>query len=415
MKEKVCVIVDGFSTGALFAPALNKRNYNCIHLITNRDFYADLLKQDTNNYLEILFLDHKFENIIEQLKKYDVLCIIPGIEGDSVIITDQLNKRLGLPGNDIALSEARRNKFLMSKVLEKQRLLAIFSIKINSRPELIQLHSKIKSFPKVIKPETSGASEDVTICHTEAELEKAFKEAIGKLNNCGAINKTMLIQPYISGDEYFINTTSCQGKHYINDIGVYQKKLEEGKKPINLSSKFVENKGWVKDIIAPYCLKVCDALGIKNGPAHIELIMHDQQPHFLELGARLMGGGIDSKIFTDSIGYSQLDATLDCFLDPKQFFEKTRNPYVLEKHLQFININADRSGIFKFVRAPDFLKKLRSCRQIVWLAREGEPVNKTIDDTTSIGLVILQHKQMKVIEEDRQTINEQLPQIFTIL
>lgn len=40
----------------------------------------------------------------------------------------------------------------------------------------------------------------------------------------------------------------------------------------------------------------------------------------LELGARLMGGAIDSKIFADSIGYSQLDATLDCFLDPEHFW-----------------------------------------------------------------------------------------------
>lgn len=230
MKEKVCVIVDGFSTGALLVPALSKRNYTCIHLITSREFYADYIEQDTNKYLEILFLDHKFEHVIQKLKKYDVLCVIPGIEGDSVLIADQLNKRLGLPGNDIALSETRRNKFLMSKVLEKHHLLTIFSIKITSKAELIKLHANIKAFPKVIKPESAGASEDVTICHNEAELENAFEKAMGKLNVCGLINRAMLIQPFISGDEYFINTTSCQGKHYINDIWIYQKKLEEGKK-----------------------------------------------------------------------------------------------------------------------------------------------------------------------------------------
>ncbi len=414
MKKKVCLIVDGFSGGALLAPALHKRGYPSIHLITSKEVYSRNIELDTNEYLEVMFLNHSLRDIIHQLKKYDVLCIIPGIEGESVVVADRLNQKFGLPGNDVALSETRRNKFLMAKILEKSHLQSIFSLKINSREELIKSHPKIKSFPKVIKPETSGASEDVIICHDETELVNAFESAIGKLNICGVINKAMILQPYISGDEYFINTTSCRGKHYINDTWIYQKKLEDNKKPVNLSSKLVENKGQVKNIIAPYCSKICDALGIENGPSHIELIMHNQQAYFIELGARLMGGSIESKIFTDSIGYSQLDATIDCFLYPKQFFEKTKNPYVLEKHLQLININANTSGILKFMPTHDFLQKLASYRQEIWLAKEGEYVNKTVDDTTSIGLIILQHKQAAIIEKDRQTIHEHLSEIFTI-
>ncbi len=415
MKKKICVIVNGFSTGKLLQPKLNERGYDCIHLITDKKFYSKYLDNDTNKYLNTIFLEESFGNTLKELKKYNIQCIIPGIEGNSVLVADKLNATLNLPGNTLALSESRRNKYLMSKVLEKKHLQSISSITISSIDELITKHKKIDSFPKVIKPESAGGSQDVHICSNEKEMIDAFNTATGRINECGVKNQSMIIQPYIKGQEYFINTTSCQGRHYVNDIWIYFKTISSNSEPICHGSKLLDNNGESQDIITPFCFAALDALGIKNGPAHIEIILQGDQPYFIELGARLMGGAIDNTIFENSVEYTQLDATIDCFLAPNMFLKKIKQPYKLKKQLEFININADKSGNFKFRPLHTKLKTLSSYVNDVWLVKDGQYVKKTVDDLTSIGLIILQHKDSTVIQKDKQYIKSNLDNIFSII
>ena len=61
-----------------------------------------------------------------------------------------------------------------------------------------------------------------------------------------------------------------------------------------------------------------------------------------------------------------------------------------------------------------FLHTLSSFAKEIWLVKNGEHINKTADDHTSIGLIILQHENRDIIENDVKQINERLSDIFMI-
>lgn len=64
----------------------------------------------------------------------------------------------------------------------------------------------------------SASSEDVYICQNDHELELALNKIINKINLMGSENKEVLIQTFLKGTEYVVNSVSCEGQHDITDI-----------------------------------------------------------------------------------------------------------------------------------------------------------------------------------------------------
>jgi biotin carboxylase len=61
-------------------------------------------------------------------------------------------------------------------------------------------------------------------------------------------------------------------------------------------------------------MRVLDALGIRFGPAHTELMLTKEGPLLIEIGARLDGS--DAPIIGErAYGINQIHLTADCYLD----------------------------------------------------------------------------------------------------
>ena len=133
-----------------------------------------------------------------------------------------------------------------------------------------------------------------------------------------------------------------------------------------------------------YTKKCLDALGIRWGAAHNEIMVTKEGPRLIETGARMLGGPTVgfSRVAT---GSSQADKLVEAYIDgviqSKVFdFEKSVVPVFLK---------SPACGIITNTEALDEIANLPSLLdQYIWF-KNGDSVPETVDYLTSIGIVAL--------------------------
>ena len=74
--------------------------------------------------------------------------------------------------------------------------------------ELIENHLKPQPFHVVVKPVKSAGSDDVTLCTSMDHVKQAYGNIQGKINGLGLENKATLVQEYLDGTDYVVDTVS---------------------------------------------------------------------------------------------------------------------------------------------------------------------------------------------------------------
>ena len=105
-----------------------------------------------------------------------------------------------------------------------------------------------------------------------------------------------LIGEYIEGEEYFVDTFSLRGKHYVSSVQKYYKD-RTGNTPLYQYCE-IECNPEILDTITSYVKKVLTTLGLNNGFGHTEIFLKkDNNPVLIELNPRISGGhGIGNQI-----------------------------------------------------------------------------------------------------------------------
>lgn len=320
--RKLIVIVGAYSTGQYLAPAFISRGYHCIHIqpgkTINPYFLNSFRGQD---FVKNLIWDGNDELILRELLKFDVKAVIPGSEL-AVLLADRLSHKLSLPTtNDLELSLARRNKYEMQKALERAGVDSIPVFKSN-KLELVFSWLKTQNigYPIVLKPLSSAGTDGVSICQNQEEVQLAFDRLIGTVNALGDPNQELLVQPYLHGTEYVVNTVSRDGIHYVTDM------IRVNKITINASPVYdyaellspVDHES-LCDTLADYVKKSLDALGIRYGAGHSEvMLVNDTTPVLIETAARPIGG-IDLSAYTEALGYNHVSVIAESYLNPEHF------------------------------------------------------------------------------------------------
>ena len=214
------VIVDALSTGIFLASVFKQYGYECIHLLTSTQITQTILKRLNLSDFKISFNVENFPNqasIIDVLSQDPIQFIIPGSES-GVILADQLAFQLGVIKNNIDNLFSRRSKFEMHEVLRSADLLSAQQIRSNDVEEIFTWYQK-QNFKKVIlKPEYSAVSDNVSLCKNKNEIARAFEQIMTTTNLYGIENTTLVVQEYLCGPEYIVNTISVGGKHFVTDI-----------------------------------------------------------------------------------------------------------------------------------------------------------------------------------------------------
>ncbi len=311
MSEVRCVaIVDPLDAGVLLAPALSAKGVVTV-LVPGRD------GQDADGFTHHLPWSPDPESGLKTLRDLGVDLIIPGSE-QAVLVTDWLSQRLGLPGNGTDLSTARRDKHRMHVVAASHGLRVPRQVLADNLAQVLDFANS--HWPVIIKPQQAKGGDGVHYCTSAEQATRAFHALYGHHDVMGAINRAVLVQEFISGPEYVVDTVSLDGVHRLSTLWTYGK----GAPGFDSAGQFTTKTLLPPDhplapLLFAFACRVLDALGIGQGAGHCEIRMGPDGPVLIEMAARLHGGPLAHELARRSTGYSQCDLWVEAITDPAAF------------------------------------------------------------------------------------------------
>jgi len=407
--KKVFVIVDAYTTGRFLAPYLNANGYSCIHIQSRNSVIPVYLATfSCENFIDNLIFNGDLNILLEHLKPYQIKGVIPGAE-TGVMLADQLSESLNLEtSNGTKVSLARRDKYEMVNQLIKFNVPNAKSYKTANLNEILAWLDQYKMLPVVIKPLASSGTFGVKVCHNSQEIVQAFQNIIHEGNVFNEINSEVLIQQFLKGQEYIINTVSYAGTHQTVDLWRKYKSLSAGT-PINDYSELVNINEAVYKVLSSYISNVLDALEIKYGAAHSEVMMTSDGPILIETAARL-SGSIDPSAIIEAIGDNQVARLIKSYISPSEFL-KNQSVQEQKKHARHVFFASPVDGIVK--NSPNFkpIIDLPSFHSISFRFEKGDTLVKTTSLADFPGFIYLVADTEDQLDKDYKAFR-QLEQIL---
>lgn len=319
-----------------------------------------------------------------------------------VLFADELAWRLGLPGNRIRTARARRDKFEMIDAVARAGLRTARQIALASPDGAVQWAERHGRWPVVVKPLNSAGSDGVSICHSEADIRNAFAKALNRRNFMGEYNAQLLLQSYLDGPQYIVNTVSHRGRHIVTDAWHMTIETLPG-------SAIVANEVHLLDAAEPraralidYTLEVLSVLGIDNGAAHTELKWTADGPALIELGARLMGAAMDRPSYRAALQETQASAWAGLLASDDEAAEASvrRGHFVRRRALSKVFFSFSGAGVVRSVDGLRRLRELPSFHAHYRALQVGDRVWRTADTLACGGVVYLVHDDPKRIDAD---------------
>lgn len=377
----VVAIVDPLSTGAYLAPEFCRRGWSAVAVISG-DAIPDAFVKSfrSEDFIEVLTHSGQTDSLVEALRMHGVSVVVAGTE-HGVQLADELAEVLGLPGNGTALSTARRDKFVMGERVRAAGVPVAASIVTDDVEEMIAWANRLGHASIVVKPVASAGSDGVAFCSGPNEIRRAFARIHGEVNPLGVYNRQVLAQERLVGEQYFVNTVSREGRHFIAEIWK-DVRIISGDHNVYDREDLQSATGPLQEELTHYVVQVLDALGIHYGPAHTEVMMTAAGPVLIECAAR-MQGAVNPEPHRMATGHSQVSLTVDCYTAPDEFDALIGVPYRLDKHLRVVSLIAPFDGEVLEGAALVELLALPTLVGAVRELRPGTPVRKTVDLFTS--------------------------------
>jgi len=405
--RKIVAVVDGYSTGRYLASFLHKKGYAALHIQSSPEIPDFLIKSfNAIDYIDSTIYNGDLLKLLDWLKSYQVQAIMAGTE-TAIFFVDELSELLGLPGNSSKTSHVRRDKYEMIKCIHEGGLATARQCKSGNISEIVEwgLIEMKRALPLVVKPINSAGTDGVQFCYNESELALSVKNILGKKNKLGYLNEEVLVQSFLEGEEYIVNTVTCASKHNLTDIRRCYKKQVLGAGYVSGSEEFISPHEPIAQELKAYTFKALDLLNITYGPAHFEIMYTKEGPQIIEMGARVQGG-INPAANAICLGYQQIDKALDAYLDPSHFNAYYKNDYTLHKFGLWVFLISEMNGKITSIPFIEKVKLLPSFFSIQMNVNPGDDLKKTVDYYTSPGHVHLINENNESLMEDFRKLRQ---------
>jgi D-alanine-D-alanine ligase-like ATP-grasp enzyme len=303
----------------------SERGPLAVHYLENEIFVEYVRARNYDLFMKERILGEGFS---------DVVAMVTGNDG-VVPLVDFVNERLVAPAANVisnahGTSSLRQDKFEMQEALRAAGLSYIRSELVES-PEDVHRTLKRIGLPAIVKPLAGAGSEFVTFCRSESEVHVALR--VGEDSETTQFTPVrMMLQEYIEGDEFVVDTVSCRGVHVVTDVwrsfkvpyecpgsrlrGSVERSLRQAGKVVpsyTTSNLLYDRLEFVADVsddpfiaqLVDYTLKCLDVLGVVNGCAHSELRADASKGFVLiEMNPRMQG---DVPRASRLVGYDQYE------------------------------------------------------------------------------------------------------------
>lgn len=378
------------------------------------EYVAHLVQSATaSDYTQLV------KEVLSLTSRFNIIAVIAGSEL-GVECADILANTLQLPtANSLSCSLARRDKYVMGETVRKAGVRAVQQARVSTRTQVRNFLQLLKPDPfrLVVKPIKSAGSDGVYLCHNEEELYHHFHELIGVKNALGHTNDAVIVQEFLCGPEYVVDTVSLDGQHKCVAMWLYDKRefngaafVYFGMTPIACSPDNEQMHSlWT------YAQCVLDALEIRNGPSHGEFILTKTGPCLVEVGARAHGGeGTFIPHANRVFGYNQVDALVDAYVCPSKFVSLPSVNSAAQCAGYKVYLVSHVHGTLKQILYLDEIAQLASFMNFDSLPHIGSNIEVTHDVFSMVGVVVLAHPDPEQVERDKSFIRSKEPTMFQV-
>jgi biotin carboxylase len=344
--QPYAVVIDPLSTGQEYPAVFRTAGYETVAVLSTADppeIYRASWHPD--NFRHIHVFDGDLPALARSLKAYEPRCVIPGTEV-GVELAEALNPLVPPgtgTGNDPALATARRDKWHMGEAVRRAGVPQLRQV-CATDPDDVESwlrRSGLQGSRLVLKPPRSSATDNVHIVGAGEPWLPYFDQIYGRTNLMDGRNDAVLVQEFAEGTEFLVDSCSADGRHGLVDVCRYTKSRRGDRIGIYDLVDFLPPDHADVAAVWPYTRQVLDALGIRNGCAHSEVILTAAGPRLLEVGARPAGGG-HQMITKLATGTNQILRHV-AQLTRGEFSEG----YELMQHVCSVVISAPRAGVWR--------------------------------------------------------------------
>jgi hypothetical protein len=397
------VVVDAYSTGAQLAPRFAAAGLPVVHVQSSPslpDFYARAFR--AGDFVENVVHEGDLEATAAHLASHHPSFVVVGAE-PGVPLADALSERLELPSNGSRLSSARRNKKAMSEAVRRAGLRAAESLKTADVTEAVAWAKDRGDPAVVVKPLDSAGTDGVSICASGADIEAAFAASLGRPNALHGANEELLVQELLQGTQLFVNSISWDGVHHISEVW-RDNKLRVGANFVYDYEELLPRHGEQQDQVVPYVEAVLDALGIRFGPAHTEVMLTEAGPVLVESGAR-MHGSVPAGI-VDRCTPSHLALTAEAYLEPESVARRAAQPYELAAGAYCVMLISQHEGLIVDDAGMREIEALPSFAGTIHMLKPGDHLKRTVDLFSCPGFIYLIDPDRERLKADYDRIRE---------
>ncbi|AHH96098.1 ATP-grasp domain-containing protein [Kutzneria albida] len=402
--RRPAVIVDPYSSGALFAPAFQQAGVPVLALVSSpvppQVYAASFRPQD---YPEVITHHGDLAQTQRRLRELDPLCVLPGCES-GVELADRLTAAV-LPelANVPELTDARRHKGAMAEAVARAGLPTIPQICTDDPGRVAAwiAESGLAGRDLVVKPPKSAGTDGVTKVPGGRGWQQVFEGQIGRPNRLGLVNEQLLVQEYAVGTEYVVDLFSHGGEHTVADVCRYGKVDNGVHMAVYESLVWLAPEDPVVPVVTAYAKQVLDAVGLRYGTAHVELMLTADGPRLIEVGVRPHGGG-HPRYCRAATGDSQVDRAVRYFTGQGEI----PGDYQLRRHVRVAFLMSRTAGVVRSAASLSAIGELASHFESVINVRAGDRIGVTEDlfATFDLGFVVLAHPDREQVLADEAAV-----------
>jgi len=387
------VIVDPYSSGQALARRFLARGVPCVAVLSSTGVHEVLLDHwRPQDFTHVHRFDGDVAALAAAVAEHEPRCIIAAFESGVELADALIDIVLPGTGNVPGMTAARRDKYQMALALKDAGVPHLRQVCTDRHADVEQWirANGLEHTPLVVKPPKSAGTDDVYRVEAGADWRPTFDRILGKVNVMLGRNDTVLVQEFAAGTEYIVDTYSADGRHGLVDLCRYTKSSRGERLGIYDCIDFLAPDDPVVDTLLTYTRRVLDALGIRNGAAHAEVMLTDAGPVLIEVGAR-PAGSAHQEIACIATGDSQLDRHVAHRVDGLHELG-----FELRRHVRIAFLSSPRAGVLRNGEILERIDGLASFHSKTLYFGSGDEVPATVDFTTPLGFVVLADDEQQI-------------------
>lgn len=234
------------------------------------------------------------------------------------------------------------------------------------------------TYPCIMKPTDNAGSRGVVLARNLEELEQEYAYTVGESRKGGVI-----IEEYMEGPEVSVEVMVVDGEPHVLQV---TDKITTGAphfvemghtQPSRLGSVNVAR-------ISDLAKRAVNAVGINCGPAHVEIMLTQDGPKMVELGARMGGDCITTHLVPLSTGIDMVRNTLEIACGIETDIEPK---FAKGAAIRYFNTGV---GTIKAISGIEEAKGIPGVKEISFVKNIGDKVGNIDSSLDRVGFVIAQ-------------------------